>query len=605
MRAFLAVSVAPGAAPDTISARLPSAIKHLPAGTAATLAETHRTPDGWIAVAGAEPDDECANPAKAFTVRLGRAVRTCSGDVDAASLATMMGNGRVDGHSLAELLPPFAAAHRAGPDEPVVVAGDWLGMRQVFWWQGEGVAAVCTSALALAVLAGARLRTEALGVQSLVGWQLGLDTLFTGVTKLAPGSFAVLRTGFVDVRQYVEPSLSLAGDPPPVTDLVDELAQILRDLHTSYLSDHPDTVLQLSGGQDSRILLCAIPPALRRGLPAFTLGVHGDADSTVATRLAAATSLDHRVHWLDEQPAVDTRSGYGLALQASAALDCMASPMALGPLILAERGLAQGHRLSGAGGEMNRGFFYPGQPRHATTSPQLVSKLADWRLFGNEAVAEEALTADFVTTARTGTIALLAEHFAGYSPEWLRATDEFYLFQRTQRWAGAHGSAAAVDRFFINPLLDRRFIQLTLAADPADKRDSRLSGLLMSRLDPALAAIPLDSGLVPAQLGRGGMGTSVAVARVKARKAAAKVRQRLVGARRAQLGAAGLARLVVNHWRAEPDAAAPLRRSGVVREAWLDELLAGHREASAATVAFLVNMLVASEALSGSAAASE
>jgi hypothetical protein len=32
---------------------------------------------------------------------------------------------------------------------------------------------------------------------------------------------------------------------------------------------------------------------------------------------------------------------------------------------------------------------------------------------------------------------------------------------------------------------------------------------------------------------------------------------------------------VVAHWRAEPDALAPLRGNGIVREAWLNELLSG------------------------------
>ena len=327
----------------------------------------------------------------------------------------------------------------------------------------------------------------------------------------------------------------------------------------------------------------------------MTLGVQGAADVTIAARLSALCGLDHHVHWLDEQPTVAAAVAHRMALDAAIALDCMASPLALAPLVLAESALDQGHRLSGAGGETARGFYYPGQPHHATTSPALVTRLAEWRLFINEAVDGDALDADFANSAKTHAMEQLNAQFAGYSREWLRATDEFYLFNRVQRWAGAHGTPAAVQRFFINPMLDRRFIELALAATPDDKRHAHLMGRLMSRLDPKLATVPLDSGLVPARLGRPGLATTMAVARVTARKAAGKIQQRLGRVRKAQLGAQELAGLVVTHWRAEPNTVDPLRRNGLVNQVWLDELLDARRNARAATVAFLVNLLVASE----------
>ena len=59
--------------------------------------------------------------------------------------------------------------------------------------------------------------------------------------------------------------------------------------------------------------------------------------------------------------------------------------MALAPLLLAEARLEQGYRLAGLGGEVARGFYYAGQPAGATTSPQLVERLARWRLFSRSA----------------------------------------------------------------------------------------------------------------------------------------------------------------------------------------------------------------------------
>jgi asparagine synthase (glutamine-hydrolysing) len=588
MRGLLAISAAPGAAPISDHAIQAAA------GRLGDDIDLHRCADGWVAFAGPAPDDRLTPGANRFTVRLTRSTRGAAGDASVDDLAGLLGRGaRLDGAALSDLLPPFAAAHRAGPDAPVVLAGDWLGLRQLFWWQGDRIAAVSTSALALSALAGTGLDSVALGVQSLLGWQLGLDTIFAGVTKLAPGAAAVLRDGRVEVRRYAEPVLAAEDPDRPPAQVVDDMAGILRDLLHRYLTDHPDTVLQLSGGQDSRMLLCAIPPKLRAGLRALTLDVHGGVESRIATRLSAACGLAHQLHWLDERPPSDPATAHRAALDAAAALDAMASPLALGPLTLIEADLEQGRRLSGTGGGTAKGIYYPGQPRHRLTSPALVERLANWRLFANEAVEREALDPDFAAATQAGALPAVAACFDQYSASWLRATDEFYLWQRMQRWAGAHDTPAAVTRQLVNPLLDRRFIHLMLGLPPDHKRGSRLTGLLMDRLDPGLARIPLDSGLVPAQLARPSLRSQAAVTRVVAHKTAGKVWQRLRGGRPAQLGAAGLSRLVLATWRAAPELVDPVRTTGLIRDGWLDQLLDGRRAASPATVTFLVNLLVA------------
>jgi asparagine synthase (glutamine-hydrolysing) len=588
MTAFLAVSVAPGAV-SPAPARRQLATAQL--GRPEDLV-TLQTGHDWVILAGAEHGGTDG----AFTLRLTNSVRSRTADIDAAALAKLVAP-RPDGPALAGILPPFAVAHRAAPDAPVVAITDWLGLRPLFWWQGDGVAAVSTSALALAALSGAGIDPAAARVQSLVGWQLGLDTLFTGITKLGPAGVATLAAGRVTLDTYAEPLGTFDAAAPDPAAVVDEMAGVLREIHATYLTDHAGTMIQLTGGQDSRILLCATPPELRPRLRAMTLGTADSPDVRVAARLAAACGIPHEVLRLDLQPPIDPATAHALALDAARRLDCMASPLALAPLLLAESRLEQGHRLSGIGGETARGFFYPGQPGDTPTSARLVQRLAQWRLFANEAVATEALGGALADESRDTVVARLEKVFGELSTDWLRATDEFYLFQRTQRWAGAHGSPASVSRHFVNPLLDRRVMELALAARPADKRDSRLSGRLMQRLDPGLAAMPLDSGLVPARLADPGAGAALSLAAVKARKVTAKVRQRLRGGGRSQLGAAEMASLVVAHWRAEPGGApiAALRSGGVVGHGWLDELLDGRREADTATVAFLINLAVAGE----------
>jgi asparagine synthase (glutamine-hydrolysing) len=373
----------------------------------------------------------------------------------------------------------------------------------------------------------------------------------------------------------------------------DEMAASLREWQTGYLSDHPDAMLQLTGGHDSRILLAAIPRDRRAGVGALTLGDPTSPDVTIAARLAARDGLRHQVYRLDQQQPPTPEEAHTLALVAARAMECQASPLALAPLMLAESNLPQGHRLAGLGGEVARGFYYAGQPAGATTSPALVERLARWRLFSNEAVEAGVLAPSFVAEAQTATLATLSGLFP--AGDWLRATDDFYLFHRMHRWAGVHGTVAAVRRYYVNPMFDRRFVELALAVAPADKRDSLLLGRIMTRLDPALAAIPLDSGLRPSQLASRSLGTRLAVTTQTGRKMVRKVSQRLTRGRRAQLGAAEFGDLVLAHWRAEPKAIQPLFDVNLIRPDWLDGLLKGTHDAQPTTLAFLLNVLAATD----------
>jgi asparagine synthase (glutamine-hydrolysing) len=585
MRAFLAVSVAPHVSPRL---RRPSeAVLSCLADEDTTVDRVDVADDGWVAFAGRDDQDLLGPSNGGFTVRLSRLLCTREAEVSTADVPAMI----ADGAALSTLLPPFAAAHRDSAGAPVSVANDWLGYRQLFWWRGNGCVAVSTSARALSVLAGGELDRAGLGAQAMIGWQVGDRTIFEGVHSFPPATIATLAGGRLQLQPYAEP-LSQDGPPPSLDDAVEEMAAILVRWQTTYLDSHPDAVLQLTGGHDSRILLGAIPEKLRSGLPALTLGDPTSPDVVIAARLSQQYGLRHQIRRLDlEKP--EPAEAHALSLVAARALECLASPMALAPLLLTEATLDQGHRLSGLGGEVARGFYYAGQPAGAQTSPRLVKRLATWRILANEAVEQSALDPAFLAEARDTTLSTLVDLFT--PGDWLRSTDQFYLYQRMHRWSAAHGSAAAVRRHTVNPMFDRRFLELALAVAPADKRDSLLLGRLMSRLDPDLARIPLDSGLVPARLGRRSMASRLSIATVTARKVTRKVRQRLVRAGNPQLGAAGMADLVLAHWRAQPSAIRPLYDLPMLNRPWLDGLVSGSQTAAPTTVAFLVNVLAAVE----------
>ena len=581
-QSFLGVSVGPGAASHLCRPHA-GALACLGLGIDEDI-RSIVSPDGWFAFAASDGGDIVEPASGRFTVRLGQLARTRDRDVGTAELADLLRRES----DLAALTPPFAAAHRGGHGEPALIAGDWLGFRQLYWWSGDGAAAVSTSARALAVLAGSGLDSRGVGAQAMIGWQVGDLTPFDGVRAVPPGTLMTLERGLVRPRRYVQP-FQRPGKPPELDDAVAEMAEILSVYLSSYVDSHPDAVLQLTGGHDSRILLAAIPARQRRGLRALTLGDPSSPDVVVAAHLSELSGIRHHVHRLDQQVWPTPPEAHALAMKAAHALEYQASPLALAPLLLVEDQLEQGHRLSGLGGEVARGFYYAGQPKGGVTSERLVERLARWRLFSNESVEPAALDADFLREARIGTLETLSGLFE--PGDWLRATDEFYLYHRMHRWAGVHGTVAAVRRHYVNPMFDRRFVELALAVAPDDKRDSLLLGRLMRHLDPDLARIPLDTGLVPARLGTRALSTTIANRTLTARKAARKVRQRLSRSRRPQLGAAHMSDLVLTHWRATPDVCGPLYEMPWLNAAWLDGLIAGQHAAEPTTMAFLINVL--------------
>ena len=293
MRAFLAVSVAPRAAD-----RLPrpsAAVLSCLADDETAVDRVDESADGWVAFAGRDELDVLGELGDAFTVRLSLLLRTREEELSTADIPALIAAGE----PLAELLPPFAAAHRATAGAPVRIANDWLGYRQLFWWQGDGIAAVSTSARALAVLTGRGLDRAGLGAQAMIGWQVGDRTIFEGVRSLPPATIVTLAGGEARFRAYAEP-LSQDGAEPKVDDAVAEMADILLRWQTAYVEGHPDSVLQLTGGHDSRILLGAIPEKLRAGRRALTLGEPNHPDVVIAGRLCEKYDMRHEVHRLDD-----------------------------------------------------------------------------------------------------------------------------------------------------------------------------------------------------------------------------------------------------------------------------------------------------------------
>lgn len=486
------------------------------------------------------------------------------------------------------MLPPFAAA--AAGSDGVTMAADSMGFRPLFHTApGGAAAAMSTSALIAGRAVGAGFDDVAVGVQSLLGWQLGQRTLFAGISKLAPGEVATLGADGVTLTREEREHTPDIG----LTEAVAEAAELLRTSLEALLDDHPEAVLQLTGGQDSRLLLSAIPPSRRRGLRALTLAVPGGGDVAVASELAARFGMVHDVRGFTGLEGIDPADAWREVCAAARALDAMADPVAFASLAIAERGTDAPVRISGLGGEVARGFYYVGAVRDRTYTRRDSARLAAWRMFANEAVEQGMLDEAFAAWTRDAAIDEVHRALRGGGTEWYRATDVLYLRHRMQRWAGPTDTAADYERILINPMLDERFLAIASRLAPRDKARSRFLGLLQMALDPELGRLPLEGRPAPESYAHPTMGGAVSHSVSRANRLARKALQRLNGGNRAPAGGELLSRLVVAHWREHPEIVEPLARGPFVRAEWLADVVAGRIAPRPSSVALAVNLIVA------------
>lgn len=574
---FIGLTAQPGNAPAV--APLRELVEKYPASVVSSPTVTAAS---WGSAA-AEAGSGRAAPLCAF-------VRRREADLGPEALHELVASRTHDG--LDELLPTFGAATWRSDDE-MCVTTDVLGFRHLYRTDGPGWSAVSTSANALAGLRGESLDLEALAVQSQLGWQLGQRTLFGGVRKTEPATVISLTDGRADAESFAP---DLGHGEIPVDVAVADAAQILRTYLNALLDDHPDAILQLTGGLDSRILLSAIPAARRKGLRIMTLGVPGSPDLEIAADLAARYGMRHEILTLDGLDELSQAEAYRRCVDAATALDCTADPLAYASLSFAEERAAQGTRISGLGGEVARGFYYHGVPREAPVTAKRSRRLAAWQMFVNEAAESVALDPQFFSWGREFALGEVHRTLASTGRSWFRAMDELYLGQRMQRWGGITETSVCSERRVANPMLDDRFLTIARRLSPQNKRNARFLSQLVLTLDPELAAIPMDSRPAPAVYAKPSLRRSTLLIESTASKARKKAVQRIRRVNRPPAGAEILAGKIIGHFRAQPEILERVQEAGVFNASWLDQVVSGAVTPRTSSLALLMNVLVAQDA---------
>ena len=391
---------------------------------------------------------------------------------------------------LAELDGQFALIRVEGGGERVLIATDPLGMKPLFLAAAAGRTYVSSSALVLAKHLGTG--PSPLGLESFLrsGLQFGRRTQWEGIERMRPAEVREFGDREPTSRTYWQPSLQPGVDGLSLAESADLcIERATEELGSRYRGRRP--WVDLTGGFDSRLLSLL---ARRAGIDfiANTTGNEDDEDVRIARRIALAREwpwrrLDLPSDWTERMPmllpeALAWGDGHLDALPLTAVLLGHREKSEVGTLL-----------LNGGGGEEFRDHPWGHELLAAgRTSKVNYSRLLAWRIL--LPVDLSTLRVDptaAVTAAFREELEERARPFAAM-PNTFQG-DLLYAFKMTGH-SGAYQAAAGASIDLEVPFYLRPILLNVISVAPGRRRFHRLMRAMMHRLDPAVAALPTETG---------------------------------------------------------------------------------------------------------------
>jgi asparagine synthase (glutamine-hydrolysing) len=373
------------------------------------------------------------------------------------------------------------------------VVTDVMGSRHCFTRTIGGVTALSTSSLLLAGLGDAT--PDAVGCEEFLRSGVIYEdrTLFREVKKLAPATVFRFAAGKpADSRSYWR----IADLDPDALDgekAVEKLSGELVGAAKRVCALYSNPVCDLTGGYDSRSIVAAFLSAEVQ----FETTVAGAPDHPDVIASKSLSSLVGVHNWHFEP---ETEVSFEQLTQAL--------PLTDGECDLVE--YARIHSLhsqlsslfdvsvNGSYGELARGYWWELLfPKAGKREPVDPYRLAAKRY---------AVETDSPLLFPPGVGLEMVEHFAvivnrvnrGLA-EWPNTTqmDHAYLMMRMQRWQGR--IASSTDQIWpcISPYLFRSVLNAALQTSVRTRKNNKLMRQLITKLQPRLAAYPLEQGAMP------------------------------------------------------------------------------------------------------------
>ncbi|HYX78913.1 MAG TPA: hypothetical protein VE727_06095 [Solirubrobacterales bacterium] len=443
------------------------------------------------------------------------------GEVDPAFAAVPLGRAlAARPERLGELAPPFVLAVRergpagGGASGRLTIVNDFLGVGRIYEMRFAPPAAPGTPGFdapgyvwsnrlgALPIFAGAEPEPDRRGWElfAAAGWFIGDATPIRGTSKVGPGTAITVRAGAGGAGAHVtRHPTGVAGElvtPHEVyfRGAVDEAARqatgLARDLARVF--DEPATV-DLSGGRDSRISAAAAVAA-EIGCR-FATGDQEPGEVEIARRLveAAPRRLEHRITRPEADPDDDDLRERVRAIHL--VHDGMRDPQDIRrPMSLPLPIEPMRPTMSGQGGEIAHGFYYPSPKKLAEVRDGGEAGLAD-RLEQAARQKHSAAHRDaYRAYRREVELALDAGRQRGLAGPSL--LDYFYLLHRLPYRSGL-GARSGRYSACATPAFVRAAFDLT----PEQRLEGKLHLELIDRLVPQWTGVPFfepnDAGPLP------------------------------------------------------------------------------------------------------------
>ena len=407
------------------------------------------------------------------------------------------------------------------------VIADPLGMKPLFAAEAGGETYISTSALVLAKYL--RLPPSQAGLEAFLrtGNQFGRLSPRQGVRRMLPAEALTIRPERRERGSYWQPSIEEEVRGLPLEACSEAcVAQASAAIAERYGATRP--WLDLTGGFDTR-LLALLAQRADLGFLANTSGEDDDEDVRLARRIAEAagwpwTQFPLPGDWAELLPA---RIGEAVAWG-----DCHLDALPLAEVMLGHQRKSEAGStlLNGGGGEHYRDYPWGQELLGAGRSgPVRLDRLIAWRVLSplDLSAFREDPTPAVIANVR----AELEQRVAPFSsaPKTFQC-DLLYAFKATGHF-GAYQATAGAWVHMELPFYLRSTFTTAISASPRHRNFHRLMREMMRQLDPALAALPTETGGPAEPLRIGNAHRFTAYPWRRGKRFASRLRGRVLGGR--------------------------------------------------------------------------
>ena len=182
-------------------------------------------------------------------------------------------------------------------EQTLIIANDRWGLRNLYYAQVQSAFVFSTRLDVLAMVPGIRaeLHPPALADYLFFQYVLGEKTLLSDVRQMNAAGKIRVKEGIVHSSIYWKPSPLIETDIQ-AREAAEKVWTQIRASVDRFLVPEWRPVLALTGGFDSRVLLCAIGASGKK-IQTYGMAGEDDPDAPVATRLARMAGLPEHYIW--------------------------------------------------------------------------------------------------------------------------------------------------------------------------------------------------------------------------------------------------------------------------------------------------------------------